>query len=732
MSFRRNWFIYLALSIYMAATLLIFIFGVNQFKERLLYPYLSQVILIVGFLVFFVLINMFFYIITRPKLVKLFMPRKKLAAWSEAIFVILILVAGVAVRLYYIHSYPLEMESDYKFYYDVAKMIRQGTLLTESNNEFICLFPNTFGYSYVLSLVLRVFGTAKEIGLYFNVGISILTSFFCYRIGKRLIGRLCGISALLLSCFWPSQIIFSNTNGSEATFTCMLFGAVLLTVYVMKKYDGLTSKTVRPILLHFLIGILLSLAASIRPMALIFLIALVLCLLSVNKKLKFRNINELSLGAIFLSKGWFRAVVVIAGYMMCTLFVNAGISNAIQKEAAGSGALGYSLLVGVNIKSDGGYSPEIMDILSNSYEETLSAQKAHQVCMDKAIASIKADPIGTLELFAKKYYLIWSNDDYATTTNIATMNNQGLLTPEREKSFYHIEGWNNVYYLFVVLLSAIGVGFLFKKDDISLIFPVFFVGAAVLHILVEVQNRYHYYLLQNFAILAAVGLGFLFQVYLQRTRERWLVTTPPLEDGKQDTIQENQGDNSISQINVLQAIKDGHIIITATPTYQGGTKTTILDQEPEINTNVDDNEINSSVDDNEINSSDDDNEINSSVDDNEINSSVNDNEINSSVDANEMNTSVDDNEANPVVQIETIHSPTQTQITLGEKKQSTTQRKRTPQSQSSKVPIKRKKRKASKLSNKRVPIQKKHHKQSVEKPTKRKEHANAFFFFHKN
>ncbi|MGB8450893.1 MAG: hypothetical protein WCD89_01035 [Anaerocolumna sp.] len=604
MSFRRNWFTYLSLYLYLTAGVLILIFGVTQFKEGKEYPLLSQVLLILGMFAVFAIIHMLLYLLTRPGMVMAGEYIKRKCPWIEWLFVLLILAGGIVLRIQYINTYSVNMESDYKFYYDVAKMIMNHTLLTQANNEYICLFPNTFGYSYVLSWVMRIFGTAPIVCLYFNVVISALTSVFCYRIGKNLTGSIGGIAAFLISWFWPSQIIFSNINGSEATFTCILFGAVLLTVYVMKEYGDRTTGTVTPVFLHFLLGILLSAASAIRPMSIIYFIALVLCLLTVNKKLVYKNINELPLGKIFVSKGWLRAIVVIAGYLICTQVINGGISNAIQKDAAGSGAMGYSLMVGVNIASDGGYSEDLMNILNNSYEETGSATEAHKICLGIARQSVLSNPLGTLELFAKKFFLIWSNDDYATTTSIVTMNNQNILTPARENFMYGIVTWNNAYYLFVVFLSLLGVVYLFRQDNNGLILPVFFVGASILHILVEMQNRYHYYLLGNFALLAAVGIGFLFQEYLQRTK----VKIPELEysfdaipvaaalesaeeveeNRKEDVMKENTYPEApavpmLSHIDVLKAIEEGHIIITATEAYRNINKSDSLEEKTNEN-----------------------------------------------------------------------------------------------------------------------------------------------------
>jgi len=573
MTFKRNWFIYFALFLYLAAVMLIMILAVTQLQKDLAYPYLTQMLLIIGFFGVLMLIQILSYIITRPWVQRIFAPMKKAGIWIEAVMVVFVLITGLLLRLYFIRTYPVKLESDYKLYYDVATMLVKGTLATEANNEYIALFPNTFGYSYILSVVMRIFGTAPEVCLYFNACVSVLTALICYYIGKLLIGKLSGMAALIISCFWPSQIIFSNINGTEAVFTFMLYGSALLSVYTVKKYDGSDSQCAIPVILHFLIGILLALTSAVRPMSLVFFIALILCMISINHKLQYKNINDVPLGTIFLSKGWLRALIIIMGYMLCTPFINAGISNAIQNEIADSGALGYSLLVGVNTESSGMYSEDIMSFLYETYKNTKSVNAAHQACLTKAIEAVKANPVGTLELLAKKFYLSWLDDNYATTTNIIIMNNQGLLTQDNERIFNRLARWNNVYYLLMVFLSAVGVIYLFKRDNNGQLFAVFFVGAVILHMLVEVQNRYHYYLLQNFAILAAVGIGFIYNGYRQHSKAAETViehtqkisqnASPISEDDNKE-----KGTSNLITIDVLKAIEEGHIVITATRAYE--------------------------------------------------------------------------------------------------------------------------------------------------------------------
>ena len=595
MSIKRNWIIYLSLIIYLAASLLILIFGMEQFNDTVPYPYLTKFTIVVGCFAIYIILNIIFYLLTRPILIKLFSRIAKIQVVAEIPIVLLILAGGIALRVYYIRTYPVAMESDYKFYYDVAIMIKDNTLTTLSNNEYISLFPHTYGYAYILSIAMRIFGTGPATCLYLNVGFSALTALFCYGIGKKVAGSIAGISALTLSIFWPSQILFSNINGAEAAFTCFLYGAAFIAIMLMRMDTTSKVGSFLMVVLHILCGVFIALSSAIRPMGLILLIALVICLLSMNRKLEYKDVNELSFRKIFLSKGFLRAAMVLLGYFICTQLVSAGISNAIEKDIASGGAMGYSLMVGLDMESDGGYSEESMNFLYDSYDKTKSANAANAACMERAMEEVKANPMGILELMAKKFYLIWSNDDYATTTNIVTMNNQGLLSPEREEMFYSFAEYNQIFYLVMVFLSAIGAIFMMKKDNNASIFAIFFIGTVALFLLVEMQNRYHYFALQSIVILAAYAVGSIFDQYKMRSLERIhykasdsLVenTVNPMVKG---TSEEEEQENGLEKqksgiaeqtigldeqkemvytMDVQKAIEEGHIRITATEAYR--------------------------------------------------------------------------------------------------------------------------------------------------------------------
>jgi hypothetical protein len=145
---------------------------------------------------------------------------------------------------------------------------------------------------------------------------------------------------------------------------------------------------------------------------------------------------------------------------------------------------------------------------------------------------------------------------------------------------------------------------LLRKDNEASLFAIFFIGTIALFLLVEMQNRYHYFALQSLAILAAGGIGFTYEFYRQRSELRisnklMLLADVELaagvveEEVKEGAVLETSEVISVSTtaaskmntIDVIKAIQEGHIRITATKAYQedGATVTDEVSKVQEAN-----------------------------------------------------------------------------------------------------------------------------------------------------
>ena len=83
------------------------------------------------------------------------------------------------------------------------------------------------------------------------------------------------------------------------------------------------------------------------------------------------------------------------------------------------------------------------------------------------------------------------------------------MTPERKNIIDWFARFNGIYYLFCLFVSAIFGLSLFRRKNTqpeqALI--LLFIGTAALHMFLESQNRYHYFILPIFAVLASMGIA---------------------------------------------------------------------------------------------------------------------------------------------------------------------------------------------------------------------------------
>lgn len=579
MEFKSNLFTYFSIAVFNVIMLFIIICGVENLGKSSEYNflYMGAFLIITCFIV--LLFNCVLYILSK-EFIHDFMKKNK--SVIEFIILMLILITGLYLRIRVIKSLPMKLESDYKTYYDIARLLQNGTLGTEGEGlcDYIAKFPHVMGYPYILSLIFRIFGDSLNTGLYFGALSSILCSFFIYKIVRYISGSIAALFAVFISTFWPSQIFFSNFLASEPVFNCMLFGCFLLFVYITKKYNEFSGQSYMGIVKYIILGMLLAFASAVRPMAMILLIAIIIVLLSSKIYLK-KDILDTPVSLVFISKGWRCVILILVSYLICSNVITAHIEDRIGRNVAnGIDSFGYNLLVGTNIDSDGGWNDGDAKLLEDSYNTTNSATEAQKICRDKAITRVKNNYVGTFNLMFKKFTLLWNNDDYSPAINIICMDNQGTLNSKIEKYLYDYMKVCNYYYLFVVIFSWLaGMIAILKKSDLSHTMILLFIGTVITHMCLESQPRYHYYAMQIISILGAVGVGDIYKYYRNLSKEKiaynssshdFIIENKHIEATEESSLNKMKNHNFPEESNFFdmeKAIIEGHVKITVTEEY---------------------------------------------------------------------------------------------------------------------------------------------------------------------
>ncbi len=511
---------------------------------------------------------------------------RKAAVFLEVFVMLSILTAAALLRFWIISSLPMKPESDFQTYYKVAELLSQGKLVSDGAGycDYISQFPHVMGFPYFLSLVFRVFGVSVSTGLYFNLAVSLLSIFFVHRTARLLAGRVGGILAATIVAFWPSQIIYINQMASEPVFMCLTLICIWIAARLFKAPAG--EKAWKILVFNIALGILLAIAGGVRPVAIILLIAIIIC--SVTYKARLSGSDEAGLIKSCMSRGWIRALVILTGYMACTLLISAATAKAIDRELPGTTAsFGYNLMVGLNIESKGGWNETDSSFLSKRFAETGSAQEAHIACRNVALSRLEEHPVGIANLVFQKYTLLWENDDYGSYWNLLFLKQQNNLTSERNEFMNNMTIWNNIYYMICVYLSLLAGIYLWfgKKVGTEHVLVLYFIGIAILHMFLESQSRYHYNILPVFALLASTGTVEIFRHHAAarktatdsialssadfKSEEQSLEMATAMEDRKPsegELMGKNTGpiDN---KFDLLEAIKEGHVTVTVTEAY---------------------------------------------------------------------------------------------------------------------------------------------------------------------
>lgn len=580
MACKKNWFYLFCISFSVIGFLYIFVSIITSLGAAQEYPYLLKGLLILGIFLGWILVQFLSKVVVRLGLSESLLKRKNLIQIEGLVIIGLL---AVVVRVWAINNFPITPTSDYKTYYEIADLLLKGTIQKDGKGycEYIAMFPHVYGYCSILKTAFAIWGTSTAVGLNVNLFFSVATVFLTYDIGRRCGGKITGTIAMLLCAIWPSQVLYCSILSAEPSFTFLIFSCADLFLLITQKQRQEQEECFKAMAGYLFLGVLIAFAASVRPMAMILLIAIVICLVPQKNELPAKPLNDIPLLQRFLRWGWVRCILIFIPYLIVSNINTTNIELAIDKDlASGSTSFGYNLLVGLNTESAGGWNEEDKNLLYDTMEQTGSASQAHMACRDLAIQRLVNNPVGIFNLFINKYELLWGNDDYGSTWNIAFSNEQGNLTQWRSDFLYQMRDINNIVYAITIFFAMVGLIYLYKKKGNYLyIFVLLYLGTVAMHLLVESQNRYHYFVLQVFMLLAGFGIQSIYNDVKEESKKTQIKQqeTEILEETKEsqlDTYQQAEDEIAAMRAEALanvfdmkSALENGNIVMTVSEAY---------------------------------------------------------------------------------------------------------------------------------------------------------------------
>lgn len=415
------------------------------------------------------------------------------------------LICGLAVLCFFVKVFAVSFfttvpVADYQTFYEVAQKLTEGYNLNY-NPLYIALFPHVFGYAEFLSIFFKLFGSRVSVAVLLNVVLSVISMVFIYKIGRYLGGSKMAAACAVLWIVFPSQSLWNGFVLSEPLYTTELLAFWYLCLYLNREQKR---KKVT-IGLSVLAGVILSLFHMVRSIGLIVVIALLISVFLVNVE-------------------WVnKKRAVITGILICSFFLGNQLVNYHVESRIGTATGGfswYNLCVGLEESSNGKWNQEDWDrVLGNVNQFQQAgvekpAKKAQEV--EKEVAIEKAGQIKhPWKLLQKKFKTLLGNDSSGIIIHL-----KYSQVELGEKAYKNIDYMTNSFYYMIVVLSM-GAGVLFLTDNvkdgkcvgIDFIF-LYTIGLTLGHMVLEVQERYHYSILIGFLM----GAGYCLSLRIKRGR----------------------------------------------------------------------------------------------------------------------------------------------------------------------------------------------------------------------
>jgi hypothetical protein len=334
-----------------------------------------------------------------------------------------------------------------------------------------CFADRATGYPLLLAGAYALMGPGPAAAEALNLLLGLLSGVALAALLYVHAGERPAVLGLYLLAVWPAGALISNSRLSETFYISVLLIAVLTSLH------GRGWRTAA------LTGGLLAAAQYIRPST----IALVPAFL----------VARLWPGSS-MQAALRRTVVplVAAGAVVLMPVVAYNLENHAELSVSTSAYGGWSLYIGTDQRSGGQFSDQAKAELEaltpgGVWEDSAAGGRI-------ALERLASDPLGFAAVLPNKFHVLWGSEDFGVIYGLG----RGILH-ESLTTFPMLA--SNVFYAVITSLSAVAV---FRRrrefDSLTVLCVGLTLSVALIHVFVEVRDRYHAYLVPMFIALVAM------------------------------------------------------------------------------------------------------------------------------------------------------------------------------------------------------------------------------------
>lgn len=349
--------------------------------------------------------------------------------------------------------------------------------------------------------VMSLFGTSLLPLQLLNAVYMAFTNVLVYLIGRRILPERGAMAAGVLYALYPAPLFLAGVLTNQHLSVLLFYAAVYLLCARERPTPG-----------RFVgAGTLIALGNAIRPIGVILVLAggiwaLLRCLSSKEKRELLQNLTSAAglVAAYFLVGAALSALVVASG---------------INPEGLVNHQPMWKFVIGLNQDSNGSWNQADYDAFL-----TLPTQEGDQAMRQAVRERLSAGPFRLAKLAWRKsavmwganedlYWGFWHREEDAPARPLPlSWNATQLLLGRLDKGVY----------LLCFALAAAGVVLLLRRptaQNRSLLLVLLLCGYYAVHLIVEVQSRYRYFLMPCVCLLAGVALS---KILGNRTARRFV------------------------------------------------------------------------------------------------------------------------------------------------------------------------------------------------------------------
>ncbi len=415
------------------------------------------------------------------------------ARLSRYRWLIVVILAGLALRLAFILLVPAQPVSDFKNYHDLAvNLLTYGTYgfgVTPSSH----LAPGT---SFFLALAYGVFRSTDIIyPKLIQAALGTADILLVYYIGRKAFNETAGLLAAAIWALFPTPIAYTAVLASENPFVflCLLSISSLLTLGEKSRLDYA---------LVFLAGAAAGLSALVRPAA-IYLPVIFLACIPLKSGVKKAGLKRIALLSAVLLAG----VLLAAGPWCLRNYAEFGHFGVSSNG-------GINAWMGNNAEGWGVYM-DMGPLINETFPGTagLSDFDRDALYSREAIKFMTADPVLTVKRDAYKLYTLYSTNNNSV---IWSMAGEGAITDPGLGSYLTglkpvLDNIFNWYYFVVLGLALAGVlALALRRGEYDgsavVLLAAFVLYFSAVYAVTVVGDRYNFPMLPALAAFGAYGI----------------------------------------------------------------------------------------------------------------------------------------------------------------------------------------------------------------------------------